>query len=183
MLLKPQDILFLLKLVAIGDKPWSYNKLAVSLDMSPAEVHAASRRAVAAHLAIKEKDRIRAVSRNLGELLVHGARYIFPPERGGLARGLPTLSSAPPLNAEMAASSELPFVWPDPEGQVRGLAFSPLYRSVPKAARADSRLYELLVLVDAIRGGQARERQLATAELKKRLERYAKARQSEPAST
>lgn len=29
-------------------------------------------------------------------------------------------------------------VWPDPEGPERGQAFSPLYRSVPKAARKDA---------------------------------------------
>lgn len=183
MLLKPQDILFLLKLVALENKPWSYNKLAVALDMSPAEVHAAARRAVAARLAVKERGSVRPVVRNLEEFLVHGARYMFPPERGGMARGLPTLSSAAPLDMHMADSSELPYVWPDPGGNVRGLALSPLYRSAPNAARVDHRLYELLVLVDAIRGGQARERHLAVSELKKRLEKYAEARQPEPAGT
>jgi len=181
MFLKPQDILFLLKLVSIGKNPWSYNKLAVALGMSPAEVHAAARRAVTARLAVREQGSIRPVVRNLEELLVHGLRYVFPPGRGSMARGVPTLSAAPPLVAEMADSPELPYVWPDPEGAVRGLAFSPLYRSAPVAARADERLYELLVLVDAIRGGQIRERRLAVKELKKRLERYAEARQPESA--
>jgi hypothetical protein len=49
------------------------------------------------------------------------------------------------------------------------MAFSPLYKLAPGAAREDERLYELLVLVDAIRGGRARERELAIRELKKRL--------------
>jgi hypothetical protein len=39
-MLKPQDILFLLKLIAIGEKTWSYNSLAIELGMSPSEVHA-----------------------------------------------------------------------------------------------------------------------------------------------
>jgi hypothetical protein len=46
----------------------------------------------------------------------------------------------------------------------------PLYRSVPNAARADKQLYELLALVDAIRSGRARERELAVKELRSRLE-------------
>ena len=57
--LKPQDILFLLKLVALGKKQWSFNKLAVDLGMSPSEVHAAAKRAVAARLAVKVDEHIR----------------------------------------------------------------------------------------------------------------------------
>ena len=53
---------------------------------------------------------------------------------------------------------------------MRGYAFSPLYPSVPAAALQDSRLYELLALVDAIRDGRARERNLAAKELEARLD-------------
>ncbi|MDO9620597.1 MAG: hypothetical protein Q7I91_01690, partial [Moraxellaceae bacterium] len=56
---------------------------------------------------------------------------------------------------------ELPPVWPSPEGTVRGLSFSPLYRSAPEAALRDIKLHELLALADALRGGRARERKLA----------------------
>ena len=70
-------------------------------------------------------------------------------------------------------STEPPSVWPDPEGEVRGLAFSPLYKLAPQAARSDEKLYELLVLVDALRGGRAREREIASKELRTRLDRYA----------
>jgi hypothetical protein len=48
-----------------------------------------------------------------------------------------------------------------------------LYSLAPRAARSDPQLYELLVLVDSIRGGRARERAIAVKELKKRLDRYA----------
>jgi hypothetical protein len=68
----------------------------------------------------------------------------------------------------VVADEPLP-VWPDPQGEVRGAAFSPLYKSAPKAARADPALYELLVLVDAIRGGLARERKIAISKLNARL--------------
>ena len=53
---------------------------------------------------------------------------------------------------------------------MRGLAFAPLYPSVPAAALQDSRLYELLALVDAIRDGRARERKFAAKELESRLD-------------
>src|SRR3972149_1878482 len=87
----------------------------------------------------------------------------------GAPRGIPTGSPAPPLVDMIAQPDEPPPVWPDPEGKVRGYEFSPLFKSVPKAAARDKRLYELLVLVDAIRGGRARERDIAVKELRARL--------------
>jgi hypothetical protein len=73
---------------------------------------------------------------------------------------MPTAHAAPPLAQKFArsASRDLPPVWPDPEGSVRGLEVSPLYRSAPNAAKRDADLYRLLALVDAIRGGRARRR-------------------------
>ena len=59
---------------------------------------------------------------------------------------------------------------PYAEGSVRGVEFSPLYKNVPKAALGDSKLYELLTLVDAIRDGRARERDLAVRELTARID-------------
>jgi len=167
--LKPQDVLFLLKLVAQGEKPWSFNRMAVDLGMSPSEVHAAARRAVFARLAVKRESTIQPNIRNLEEFLLHGIQYVFVPERGGLTRGMPTACAAAPMDAYFAENKEPPPVWPDPEGELRGEAFSPLYRSAPVAAKNDRKLYELLALVDAIRGGRARERDIAWQELKKRL--------------
>ena len=171
MTLKPQDILFLLKLVALDRSPWTYNELAVELGMSPSEVHAAAKRAVAAGLAVQENGEVRPNIRNLEEFLLHGLRYFAVPERGAKTRGMPTLTSAPPLDEHFAASEEI-LVWPDPDGNIRGEAFSPIYRSAPTAARRDPALYELLVISDALRGGHARERRLAADEMKDRLHAY-----------
>ncbi len=92
---------------------------------------------------------------------------------------MPTAYAAPPLGYKFAPSSvEPPPVWPDPEGEARGTAFSPIYKAAPRAARQDNELYELLVLLDAIRDGRARERQVAVTELTERLKRYGKASQS-----
>ncbi len=172
MLLKPQDVLFLLKLVALKGSRWSYNGFALELGMSPSEIHAGAKRALSARLANKEGGNIVPNSRNLEEFLLHGIQYVFVPERGELTRGMPTGYGAPPLVGEFVATNDLPPVWPDPEGEVRGEAFAPLYKSVPFAARRDSMLYELLVLVDAIRGGRTRERDVAGKQLRMRLEHY-----------
>ena len=77
MSLKPQDVLVLLKLVALGKKSWSFNKLALELGMSPSEVHAAVKRSLTAGLALKEGDAIRPSIRNLEEFLFHGIQYAF----------------------------------------------------------------------------------------------------------
>lgn len=175
MALKPQDVLVLLKLIAIQKKEWSYNGLSVELGVSPSEVHAAGQRALAAQLAVKRAGGLVPNVRNLEEFLIHGIRYAFYPEWGGLTRGMPTLFGASPLAEHIAPSAEPVPVWPDPEGEVYGSSFLPLYKSAPKAARADAALYELLVLVDAIRGGKARERNMAVKELQLRLARYEKA--------
>jgi DNA-binding Lrp family transcriptional regulator len=165
--LKPQDVLVLLKLASLKDASWSYPKLAVELAMSPSEVHASVRRAIQAGLI---QEATRSVNRSaLLEFLVHAVKYVFPPERGGVTRGLPTAHSAPPLREHFRAGSELPTVWADPEGTVRGEELEPLYRSVPQAARADAHLYEWLALVDAVRAGRARERELAVKEMRRRL--------------
>lgn len=165
--LKPQDVLVLLKL-AISPAGWTFPETGMALGMSRSEVHGAVKRAELARLM---SPKTRQPSRlDLVEFLLHGVRFSFPGVRGALTRGMPTAHSAPPLKALLVTSTnDAPLVWPDPKGEARGEALEPLYRSVPAAARADERLYELLALVDALRVGRARERELASAELRNRL--------------
>lgn len=170
MMLKAQDLVVLLKLVALGHRPWTFQSLAMELSISQSEVHAGVRRAVGAGLMT---DAARATGQPLRaallEFLVHGVKYAYPPERGALTLGLPTGYAAPPLNQVIVGSSDPPPVWPYAEGTVRGLAFAPLYRSVPLAAMRDAQLYELLTLVDAIRDGRAGAADFAAQALASRL--------------
>jgi hypothetical protein len=135
--------------------------------MSASEVHAGVKRAAAARL--MDLHRKIPVKSNLIEFLLHGVRYAYPPDRGGITRGMPTGYAALPLKEIITQTDEPPPVWPDPEGQIRGYEFSPLYSSVPKACKVDPKLYELLALVDAIRDGRARERKIAVDEIKSRI--------------
>ena len=170
MSLKPQDVCVLLKIVALGRAPWSYSQLAYELGMSASEVHAGVKRAMEASLMRLDEGWGFPETAALEELLVHGLRYVFAPARGGLVQGVPTAHAAPPLNRFLILQSEEPPpVWPDASGEVRGLEFAPLYKSVPQAARRDARLYELLALVDAIRGGDTQQRIVAVRELRTRL--------------
>ena len=176
MILKPQDIVILLKLVALGKQPWNYQRLAVELSISQSEVHAGVRRAASAGL-MSDTTTVsgRPIRAALKEFLIHGVRYVYPPERGELTRGMPTGYAAPPLNKVIVQPDEPRPVWPYAEGAARGYAFTPLYSSVPIAAERDPKLYELLALVDAIRDGRAREREFAAKELEARLNARASA--------
>ena len=166
MVLKPQDIVILLKLVTLRGHPWTTRSLAPQVFISHSEVFEGIKRLSTARL-VNPSDNT-PQKRSLEELLIHGVKYVFPPDRGGLTRGVPTSYAAPPLCA-LISSSAAPPVWPHPMGKVRGYAFSPLYKTVPEAAALDERLYEMLALVDAIRDGQVREAALAVKELQQRL--------------
>lgn len=167
--LKPQDIVVMLKLCGCGSNRPPYAQIAADLAMSPSEVHAAVKRAQAAHLLHGPEMLRRPNLSALGEFLIHGLKYAFPAERGKPTRGIPTSYAAEPLKQLIAPGEEPIPVWPHPEGKSRGIAFTPLYKSVPVAAMRDRLLYERLALVDAIRDGRTRERKLAEHELLKRL--------------
>jgi hypothetical protein len=122
---------------------------------------------VSAKLGIKQHDKTVPLIRNLKDFIIHGLPYVFYPVRGELTRGMPTMHGAEPLASEMVADSEPVPVWPDSKGTVRGMTLEPIFKSVPEAARNDQKLYKLLVLVDAIRAGNAREKKIAMDLLEK----------------
>lgn len=165
--LKPQDILVLLKVHLWAKSEWTYNQLALSLDMSASEVHAATTRADISRLYDKESKKVRTQA--LQEFLVHGLRYVFPGQPGAISRGIPTAHSAEPLKSMLVVDSADVYVWPTATGVERGQGIEPLYRSVPSAALKDKALYELLSLLDALRVGRVREQRLAATELSQRL--------------
>lgn len=166
MRLKPQDIVVLLKLALHEGRPWTYAVLAQELGISPSELHSAIRRSLQAGLLGPDR---RPNRTSLLEFLIHGLKYAFAPERGGVGRGVPTAHAAPPLAGQISSEGELPPVWPDPNGSVRGEALKPLFKSAPRAALNDPKLYECLALLDALRVGRARERKLATEYLQQLL--------------
>lgn len=198
--LKPQDVLVVLKLCAIAataksdtakSSPLAMATLGIQLGLSASEVHAAVRRARLSGLLHHEPSRpkrrlegsdahvfrfrpLRSERLNaaaIHEFLVHGLKYVFPAQRGEFTRGLPTSYAAAPLSALITKGHDPIPVWPFAEGTARGVAFEPLYRTVPFAALGDPVLYELLAIADALREGRARERKIAAAQLCKRLDK------------
>ena len=170
--LRPQDVFVLAKLLSYRDGRPPIAEIGVDLFLSPSAVHAALKRLALARLVASDAERNRPLLQAVEEFLVHGAKYSFPAKPGELTRGLPTSYAAPPLNQLIEAGSEPPPVWPFAEGRQRGVSLAPLHKSAPVAALRDPVLYELLALIDAIRAGRARERNLAEKELIVRLHRH-----------
>jgi len=172
LVLRPQDLLVLMRLALVGDADGApgYAALAAELGLTASEVHGAVERATTAQLATKDPSgRPRVRLEPLRLFVLHGARYSFPATRGPLSRGVATGYAAAPLNALIRApASDLPPVWPDKDGTVRGETLYPLYPTAPQAARRNPALHELLALFDAIRAGSPRERAAAVRELDKR---------------
>jgi len=161
------DVLVLLKIQVLEVESWTQTFLADELCVVQSQVHASLKRAESARLISSTTKRI--FRQGLAEFLIHGVKYAFPPDRGEMTRGIVTCYAAPPLHDLIVQPDSPPPVWPHPEGAVRGFAFGPLDRRAPRAALKDPKLYELLVLVDAIRDGRARETSLAVGILKERL--------------
>ena len=159
--LKPQDLYVLFALLSRGGGSATYQELAEQTGLAISAVHGALKRAVVSRLAMFQDRRPVVLKPQLRDFVLFGAKYAFPPIWGSLTRGVPTGYAAAPLNQLIESGSEPVPVWPYAGGSVRGLSLAPLYPSAPQAALRDERLYALLALFDAIRSGQARERDAA----------------------
>jgi hypothetical protein len=163
--LKPQDLYVLLALLVNQAKSTTYPQLGAQTGLAPSAVHAALKRASAAGLVLFHDHGPVVLKPQLREFVLSGAKYAFPPVHGRLTRGVPTAYAAAPLNSVIAATADPVPVWPHKNGTVRGVSLAPLYPTVPEAALRDERLYAVLALFDAVRSGQARERNIAQKEL------------------
>lgn len=198
-MLKPQDIVLLLKMLALitlsKGKPGALTQkeLATYLCMSTSEVNAGIKRlilagllgyvnyggynvnqmgfGVAGYYGGQHANMLLPIKAACEECLISAVKYFFPVQLGAYTRGIATSYAAPVFEKHILIGDDPIPVWPDAEGDQRGLALEPLYRSVPRslAQFPDPIFYELLVLVDAIRSGRARERNIAIKLLKERL--------------
>lgn len=130
--------------------------------MSVSEVHASVKRAETSRLLSRSGHDLKAIRFSLQEFIIHGVQYTFPPIIGPLSRGMATGFAGPVLKEHFMSGDGLAPVWPDPEGETRGNSLQPLYHSVPAACRLDPKLYNVLTLVDALRSGTAREREMSS---------------------
>lgn len=163
--MSPLDVVVLLKLISLGDQPWNQKTLADALRISQSEISKSFARSRYAGLLDSTGKKVRRLA--LFEFLRYGIAYVFPQQSGAVVRGIATAHSAAPLN-ESIQSCEY-YVWPTGKGNLSGHSIVPLYPSVVDAVQNNSKLHELLALVDALRVGRAREKELAISELQKRI--------------
>ncbi|HVI53633.1 MAG TPA: MarR family transcriptional regulator [Luteibacter sp.] len=166
--LKPQDLLVALKLQCTRGVSLPYAALAEQLEMSASEVHAAVQRATQSGLLRADSGTILVDGQITFDFLIGGVRVAFPAVIGPDVRGIPTAGGGPTLARYFSEGADV-FVWPHSTGSRRGASLVPLFKSVPAASLADPKLYDILTLVDALRIGAAREREIATVELRKLL--------------
>ncbi|WP_276368628.1 hypothetical protein [Chryseolinea sp. H1M3-3] len=164
--MSPQDVVILLKIASYEQNQWNQVKLAEELSLSQPEISNSLARSRYAGLLDESGKNVRKLA--LMDFLQYGIAYAFPAKPGPIVRGVPTAHSGPPLNTLIQSNGD-EYVWPSATGHLRGQAISPLYKNVVKAVKGDHELHELLSLVDAIRVGRVREKNLAVEELKKRL--------------
>lgn len=164
-MMRPQDIIVLLAIANEGGQPWLAKDIAWKLGISGGEVSESLRRSKRSSLYDPLTKKVNRPG--LFEFLVHGLRYVYPQQPGAVAKGVPTTTSAAPLDKRTQSQDR--FVWPSPHGSVRGFAIEPLYPSVPEAALRSPELHALFSLADTIRSGRTRDRELARQELEKRL--------------
>lgn len=158
--LKPKDLVTLLQIATWSQPSWTFEELGEALEMSASQVYYSLERAEFAHLYDSGSRRVRR--RELVEFVMHGVRYAFAAHPGELVRGVATASSAPALKELLISTEGSPgFVWRHPQGEVRGQAIPPLSDAASVLAGRDPQLYYFLALIDVLRIGSARERQVA----------------------
>ena len=158
MQLKPQDTLLVLKYWSLkrDNKNSSVRDIAESIGISASEVSKGAKRLIASHLVVERNGQMFAESNALQEWLSYGVRYAYPQESVGYGRGMATSWNCPVLRSEMVPPTPA-LVWPIAGGDVEGALIKPIHESVPVAASRDERLYLILSLLEAIRGGKPRE--------------------------
>ena len=172
MSIKSQDVLVVCKLLCIGDEEWGFAKLAKSLWISVGAAHNAISHLRAAGLVLERGGEAVVARKRLFDFLVHGVPRTFYAVKSGITRGMATgLDSSHQIsgatNAGITVADATRMVWPVPNGKASGEGLEPIYATVPKAAAADAKLYELLSLVDAVRAGNSKERRVGTGLLER----------------
>lgn len=163
-MLRPQDLILALYLV--DSQPVTQGEIASALGLSQAEISNALKRLQASRLLLRDARSV--IAPHLLEFCVHGVKYAYPPVIGRRQGGVPTAALVAPLLGHVSGE-EGDLVWPDPQGSARGSSLIPLHSCAPHAARNVVKLHELLALLDGIRVGKSRMRQLAEAALQQRL--------------
>jgi len=166
--LKPQDIVILLKIIALGNTKWHNKDISGSLNISAPEVSKSLDRCVTAGLIDTDKKKV--IRQALFEFIEYGICYVFPFQPGCIMKGIPTSIGHPFMKSIF--DTRHVYVWPSEDSDVRGFSIEPLFPSVTKAVKNDDVLYKQLALVDVLRSGKPEEKKVAIQELRRIIAPY-----------
>ncbi len=164
--MRPQDIVILLKIISLQNENWNNTKISKTLQISASEVSEALTRCSYAKLIDSKKKTVYKSA--FKEFLIYGLKYVFPVKPGAVVRGIATAHSANPIKQHFNSNNTV-YVWSYAKGEHRGESIKPLYKTIPQIINTNDIFYELLVIVDTIRIGRAREVKFAIEELEKRF--------------
>ena len=153
--LKPHDVCVGLQLVLTPSAP--FREIAERTGLSLGEAHNSTKRLQASHLLLPHRREVNR--RPFLDFLMHGVPYVYPGELGPETQGIPTGYSAPAFSGRILAHEAI--VWPSLKGEVRGSALAPLCKKAPTFPETNPDLYRWLTVVDAMRVGRSRERDLS----------------------
>lgn len=155
--MRPHDIPILLKIIALGDKPWMNKDLAASLKISASEISDSISRSVYAGLIATDRRSVQI--KELEGFIRYGLKYAFPIKPGAILVGKGTAQSAPTVRLDFPPTDH--YVWPDSEGSQKGMLIMPLFPGAVYASGKDHKLYEMLALCDVMRLGTNKEMDVA----------------------
>lgn len=151
---------FVLGGLVVNRNAWTYRSLASDLGVPHPVVQRALGRAGGAGLYSPERREVH--SPNFEEFAVHALRFFAPGELGAVVPGVPAAWAAEPVaQAIRSADDDLPPVWPAARGSVRGQALEPLHPAAAEATKEWPDLARLLAILDSLRAGDLRVRQVA----------------------
>jgi hypothetical protein len=161
----------LLKLISSGEPGTPVRDIASSIGSVSKSAVDVSLQRLKAHALIREGSSGRQINRLAArDLFEKAVQWIAPAVVGPYELGLATAYAAHPLADKLRSDEdEDPVVMPVAEGPCRGRAVTPIHRAAPGAAKRDEKLHELLSIVDALRIGRARDREVAVSELRSRI--------------
>lgn len=168
-MLRPTDLYVLTGALANQGGTWSLRDLAEKLFVDHTVVSRALKRNEEVGLYQPGERRVNPA--NFAELMIHAARFIAPAPLGGITRGFNAAWAAATISGRIhQAGDEPPPVWPSALGVNRGQRLEPLHPGAVTAS-ADPTLGALLAIVDCLRAGDARVRNVAASALDDELAR------------
>lgn len=136
---------------------WTYQSLADALLLPKSSLFRSIQNAEAGRL-LNNK---RLNEARFIHFLMYGVPVIFPVTTGSMDIGTPTSMTANLFGSAYQLVSTTPHIWPNPNGQIKGIAIEPLHASAVGLAERDSDAHRLLAAVDGLRLGGARETEMA----------------------